>query len=570
MFILLTILLIVLPLGASQILFLEWSFNWFNTFTFSFLILIDYISTVFWFTVLWITLRVYVFRGSYMINDQYYLRFHGVLSIFVISMLLLISRPRFLRRLLGWDGLGLSSYLLVIYYSSSKAYNSGIITALTNRIGDSLILILIGFMICDLRWSIPFLAKSASLKYWLIVFGFACFTKRAQVPFSAWLPAAMAAPTPVSALVHSSTLVTAGVYLLIRFDYGFADRNTLNYFLLVGVVTTLMARTTALVEVDLKKIVALSTLRQLGVIVSLVGLGMPQVRFLHLAAHAFFKALIFVATGGIIHASRSGQDLRWIGGIVKFFRRTKRIVLLANLRLRGLPFISAFFRKEIYLEMVRRGLSSLGLILLFYLSIFLTLIYRLRFMSLYYRIRGKIFSLNFCLDQEKEPTQAMLLLTAPALTGGLFLRGYGVEMVLPLSTGRPYILVFRVIITLFLILTKSWTQILLQMVSKLVLFIITMWGLVVRISLIGCQSTRKPPKLLMFNDRGYHNKIIISLIKVPISRLSIGILNKFFSSSLIIILVWFLCFLIYYINNMLLRQLKLEIAPNLRGLTLGF
>lgn len=141
-------------------------------------------------------------------------------------------------------------------------------------------------------------------------------TKRAQVPFSAWLPAAMAAPTPVSSLVHSSTLVTAGVYLLVRFYPSLRVHSYFCYFLFyVGVITCLIARFSALYENDLKKIVALSTLSQLGVIVMALGLGFPMLRFFHLITHALFKALLFVCAGTIIHSMQNNQDIRLMGGL---------------------------------------------------------------------------------------------------------------------------------------------------------------------------------------------------------------------------------------------------------------
>lgn len=149
------------------------------------------------------------------------------------------------------------------------------------------------------------------------------FTKRAQIPFSAWLPAAIAAPTPVSSLVHSSTLVTAGVYLLIRYNFWFSNNRFYLYLGFAGILTTFLARIAALIETDLKKIVALSTLRQLGFIVSYLGFRVPKLRFVHLIAHAFFKALMFIGTGRIIHSANHGQDLRFIGSSVERFRFTK-------------------------------------------------------------------------------------------------------------------------------------------------------------------------------------------------------------------------------------------------------
>lgn len=183
------------------------------------------------------------------------------------------------------------------------------------------------------------------------------FTKRAQLPFCAWLPAAMAAPTPVSSLVHSSTLVTAGVYVLIRLG-GSLPRHGGFMVATVGSLTMLLAGLRALGEGDMKKIVALSTLRQLGIMVVGVGIGFPLLAFFHLIAHAFFKALLFVGVGNFIHASGSYQDLKLIGG--KSFRLplTRSILVVAKARLCGLPFFSGFFSKEAILENLDSGRLS--------------------------------------------------------------------------------------------------------------------------------------------------------------------------------------------------------------------
>lgn len=216
------------------------------------LILLDLISLFFLLTVRLITLAVLVFSCSYINNDKFFLRFHLLLITFVLRIYLLILRPNILRLLLGWDGLGLRSYLLVIYYGNRKAYNSGFITAMRNRVGDILILFRIRIFLILGTWDTIVLRTNKIIILPILICVAAC-TKRAQIPFRAWLPAAIAAPTPVSSLVHSSTLVTAGVYLLIRF-YNFLFLNQrLNYLLFIGIITTLMASLAAFFESDIKK-----------------------------------------------------------------------------------------------------------------------------------------------------------------------------------------------------------------------------------------------------------------------------------------------------------------------------
>lgn len=169
-----------------------------------------------------------------------------------------------------------------------------------------------------------------------------------QVPFSAWLPAAIAAPTPVSALVHSSTLVTAGVYLLMRAGGSIAP--ILDVVLFLGATTTIIAGVRALYEIDIKKVVALSTLSQLGIIICAIGLGLPKVAFFHLLAHAFFKAILFIGVGNTIHLSDSFQDLRQAGPLLRSSPATLGFIIVSNLRLCGVPFIAGFYSKDAIIE----------------------------------------------------------------------------------------------------------------------------------------------------------------------------------------------------------------------------
>lgn len=193
------------------------------------------------------------------------------------------------------------------------------------------------------------------------------------------MPAAIAAPTPVSALVHSSTLVTAGVYLLIRFNLTLTHSPWLGLLLFSGAITILMAGASAIFETDIKKIVALSTLRQLGLIMSALGIGSPRVAFFHLLSHAYFKALLFICAGNLIHCRNNYQDLRQIGGIYFSIPLTTRFINLRNLSLCGFPFMAGFYSKDIFLEMSLLGTNNLVAVLLFFLATLLTAAYSVRF-----------------------------------------------------------------------------------------------------------------------------------------------------------------------------------------------
>merc|ERR1711981_1177498 len=306
---------------------------------------------------------------------------------------LLIISPNLVSILLGWDGLGISSYLLVIYYRRRKSYNAGIITVISNRVGDALIIICFRRLIYLNSLNIFISSYTADPTLYpvfslLIIAG--C-TKRAQIPFRAWLPAAIAAPTPVSSLVHSSTLVTAGVYLIFRFENLLILININKFLLLLGCLTIFIARFRAFFEIDIKKIVALSTLSQLGVIITRLGAGFRILGFFHLLSHAFFKALLFVSAGNLIHASERYQDMRVIGGGREVMLLTNRIVISASLSLCGLPFIAAFYSKEMIIE----GLLIYNLSIISYVFIILGVL-----ITVFYRIRFLIISVRWVSRQQ--------------------------------------------------------------------------------------------------------------------------------------------------------------------------
>jgi len=345
-------------------------------------LLIDLISLLFLATVSFITSRVLLFAFSYMGKEKFFTRFMFTLLLFVRSIFFLILSPRIIRLFLGWDGLGVSSYFLVIYFQNKKSFNAGLLTALSNRVGDVIFLISVYLIKNIFSWNFfiwqPNMSMSLELTILLII---ARFTKRAQIPFSAWLPAAIAAPTPVSALVHSSTLVTAGVYVLFRISPIILSE--ISYLITItGIITILMAGIAALQENDAKKIVALSTLRQLGIIIITMGSLLNRISFFHLLSHAYFKALLFLVVGNIIHLAASNQDLRSI----RIFSRQSPInttaFFIANIRLCGIPFFSGFYSKDMCIEQALNYTHiNLYVWIGIFLGILLTVGYSLRFIN---------------------------------------------------------------------------------------------------------------------------------------------------------------------------------------------
>ena len=393
---------------------------------FNFILLFDIFRIVFLFAVTIISGSVYTFRRSYIRPDKYFVRFHFLLLSFVASMVLLILRPNLISVLIGWDGLGISSYLLVIYYRRAKSYNSGMVTILSNRVGDALIIVRLCYCIFLPSLNLGHLFFSYRGYYTIILFILvvASITKRAQIPFSAWLPAAMAAPTPVSSLVHSSTLVTAGVYLIFRFESLLVSINLRNVLLIIGSLTILMARLRAFFEIDMKKIVALSTLSQLGVIMSAIGAGFRVLGFFHLLAHAFFKALLFIRTGNLIHGSESYQDIRVMGGGSEVIPFTNSIVIRASLSLCGLPFMAAFYSKEIIIESLLINNISIYSYFLLIAGIFITVFYRTRFLVNSFTWVNRQRALILKNDLDLKVNIRILILFLPAVIGGRFVSQY--------------------------------------------------------------------------------------------------------------------------------------------------
>nr|ALO77287.1 NADH deshydrogenase subunit 5 [Scraptia sp. SCR02] len=362
-----------------------------------FTILFDWMSLLFMSFVLLISSMVIFYSNEYMHGDKFLNRFILLVVMFVLSMMLLIISPNLISILLGWDGLGLVSYCLVIYYQNVKSYNAGMLTALTNRIGDVALLLSIAWMLNYGSWNYIFyldeMKNDSVLNLIGVLIVLAAMTKSAQIPFSSWLPAAMAAPTPVSSLVHSSTLVTAGVYLLIRFNYCLSE-GTMFYLLILASLTMFMSGLGANFEFDLKKIIALSTLSQLGLMMSILALGGYKLAFFHLLTHALFKALLFMCAGNVIHNMNNCQDIRYMGGLIFSMPLTCMFLNISNLALCGLPFLSGFYSKDLIVEFMSMNSLNLFIYLVFYISIGLTVCYSFRL--IYYLMLGEmnLISLN--------------------------------------------------------------------------------------------------------------------------------------------------------------------------------
>lgn len=388
--------------------------------------LLDIEASIFLLTVRLISYAVFNFRYSYIRIDKSFSYFNILLFIFVFSIITLIFSSNLIGMMLGWDGLGVTSYLLVIYYGSEKSYCAGGVTFLTNRLGDLLIMLSIGYTFSYGRFNMSFYPEVLTKDriFIFLLFVGAC-TKRAQIPFRAWLPAAMAAPTPVSSLVHSSTLVTAGIYLILRNITRLYSYRLIDILFYTGALTMTIARLSALNEKDIKKIVALSTLRQLGLMAMSLGLGIYSLAYMHLIIHAFFKAIIFISTGNLIHLSQRYQSIKNTGSLLLRSPLNRRTVIISRMRLIGLPFIAAFFSKEPIIELSVYSSAGLREVALSLGGVLLTGLYSMRFVLLVIANSNNMGTHPWSRDRSFLLHKGILVLIAPSfLRGSLMARSY--------------------------------------------------------------------------------------------------------------------------------------------------
>nr|YP_010326144.1 NADH dehydrogenase subunit 5 [Tiracola plagiata]UNP49269.1 NADH dehydrogenase subunit 5 [Tiracola plagiata] len=409
----------------NMVIMLEWEIISFNSMSIVMSILLDWMSLLFMMFVFLISSVVIFYSKSYMSSELNLIRFIILVLLFVFSMMLLIISPNIISILLGWDGLGLVSYCLVIYYQNLKSYNAGMLTALSNRVGDVFILMAISWMMNYGSWNYIFYLEFMNNDWEMNMVGsfiiMAAMTKSAQIPFSSWLPAAMAAPTPVSALVHSSTLVTAGIYLLIRFNMMLLDMFFLKLLLLLSGLTMFMAGISANYEFDLKKIIALSTLSQLGLMMSILSMGLPELAFFHLLTHAMFKALLFMCAGVIIHMMSDMQDIRFMGGISTYIPLTSLCMNISNMALCGIPFLAGFYSKDLILELVSFSNLNLSIFFLYYISTGLTMFYSFRLMMYLMVNDYNLMSIYNLYEEDYIMMKSMFVLLFMSIISGSFL-----------------------------------------------------------------------------------------------------------------------------------------------------
>ena len=416
-------------------LVLNWSIN------------IDTLTSVMLVVVTSVSALVHVYSVGYMSHDPDKPRFMSYLSLFTFMMLMLVTSDNFLQLFFGWEGVGLASYLLIGFWYKKPSANSAAIKAfVVNRVGDFGLAISI-FLIFKYTGSVNFvdvfkaiptlldknismLGIESSLINFICIFLFiGAMGKSAQIFLHTWLPDAMEGPTPVSALIHAATMVTAGVFLVVRcspiFEY---SPFVLNIIVLVGATTAFFAGTIGLVQNDIKRVIAYSTCSQLGYMFFAAGLGAYHIAIFHLFTHAFFKALLFLGAGSVIHAFNDEQDMRNMGGVWKKIPYTYSLMIIGTLALTGFPFLSGFFSKDAIIETAYSSTSFFAgyAVTIGVLTAFMTSLYswRLIFMTFHGTFNNKNISLSKVHESPAVMLVPLLFLALGAIFAGYAFKDY--------------------------------------------------------------------------------------------------------------------------------------------------
>lgn len=521
-FIMYLLSLLFLQISRQNVIILSWRMYNHFSFNMSFSFILDITSSIFALAVSIISFSVFVYSFDYIKIEKSFIRFHLTLISFVVSMIFLIFRVNTLAILLGWDGLGVTSYLLVIFYQRPKSYNAGILTALINRVGDVFLLITCGLSFIE-RSVLFSISSYSQVSHWSSL-GLFCFlarlTKRAQIPFSAWLPAAIAAPTPVSALVHSSTLVTAGVYLMIRFRVSLFNSSFSLILLFLGTCTIVIAGSSALKENDMKKVVALSTLRQLGLIITSLALGFVTITFFHLITHAFMKALLFIAIGDAIHLSKGYQDSRKIEIFINRFPLRGFFLIRSNFGLIGLPFLSGFYSKDMWIEFRSNSYIRFIFMISFILGIVLTCIYSLKIINSLFTSNSSTEALSVQIERLNSR------LTKVILWSFSLIRGRALFKVLFFPPKLVFLIIRVKLLTIDLILFTFFYLFVFSYFNTLnsSWFFFNIWGA----SYISTIWAIKYSRVFRFINRKLYDLMWVEMLitRVPYER---GIISQFFS-----------------------------------------
>ena len=403
----------------TESLNVSWAFN-FDSLTVSMLIPVLIVSSL-----------VHVYSIGYMSHDPHNQRFFSYLSLFTFMMIILVTADNFLLMFVGWEGVGVCSYLLVSFWFTRIAANQSSLSAfLTNRVGDCFLTIgmfAILWSFGDINYSVVF-SISPYLNENVIIIVSICLligamAKSSQVGLHVWLPMAMEGPTPVSALIHAATMVTAGVYLLMRVSPLIEHSSTVLLIILwIGAITTVFSSLIGLFQQDIKKVIAYSTMSQLGMMVIAVGLSSYNIALFHLVNHAFYKALLFLGAGAVIHAVADNQDFRKYGGLITYLPLSYSIMLIASLSLVAFPFMTGFYSKDLIIESAygQYNLSSITIYFIATIGAMFTTLYSVKVLYLTFLTNPNGPIVNYRYETSKAAHEGDIFMSMPLITLAVF------------------------------------------------------------------------------------------------------------------------------------------------------